>query len=375
MSAAAHPDIRPMVIACGVSMVSIGGILGPIIGGALTEHAGWRWLLHVPEHDAKPPVTSILSKLPQKLDLMAFALFAPSCIMFLIAISWGGTIYPWGSAKVIGLLCGGLAVFTLFPVWCAYRGEEALIPFSLVRRNTVLVASLVSGLLGGASMMVGYYLPLWFQAIKGASPGSSGVMMLPMMLSQIVGSLLSAVLLRKLHYMPPWAIFGCLLGSIGAGLMLTFDVNTGSAQWIGYQVIAGFGRGIALNMPFIAVQEELSGAAMAIASSMITLTQYLAASLCISAAQAVFVNELIPAVERHAPNIDPRSIIRAGATGFVKMVRPEQLLAVRTAYNDALVKIFFIPTATAAGASFLSLGFSWKDVGAESKKKSDTDKA
>ncbi|EER29136.1 Major Facilitator Superfamily protein [Coccidioides posadasii C735 delta SOWgp] len=373
----APPNIRPMLTSIGVSMLPIGGFLGPIIGGALSEHAIWRWcklngysyilnkrdeanltpfpgfwaflppgafvmlailLLRIPESAPKPLVRSTLAKLPQKLDLIGFTLFAPPCIMFLIAISWGGVTYPWDSSKVIGLLCGSVVMLSLFTVWCLYRGEEALIPKSLIRQRTVLVASCVSGLQGGASIMVGYFLPLWFQAVKGATPTNSGLMMLPTMASQIVGSMLSGALIRKLHYLPPWAILGSIFAAVGPGLMVTFNFNTPRAQWIGYQVLGGVGRGMALNM-------------------------------------SVIQNRLPAALEKYTPDTDIRAIVRAGATEFIKTVPPDQLLPIKIAYNEALVKIFYIPAASAAAAIFVSIAFSWRKLGTEDAKGSESSRA
>jgi hypothetical protein len=151
-------------------------------------------LLRIPEQTTKPPVRSTLRRLPQKLDLVGFALFAPPCIMFLIAISWGGTTYPWNSATVIGLLCGSAGLIALFAAWSIYRGDDALMPPSVLRQRSLIFGCWISGLQGGATIMVGYYLPLWFQSIKGASPTSSGLMMLPTMISQIVGSGMSGAL-------------------------------------------------------------------------------------------------------------------------------------------------------------------------------------
>ncbi|KMU85742.1 SGE1 [Coccidioides immitis H538.4] len=363
----APPNIRPMLTSIGVSMLPIGGFLGPIIGGALTEHASWRWcklngysyildnsdeanltpfpgfwaflppgafvmlailLLRIPESAPKPFVRSTLAKLPQKLDLIGFTLFAPPCIMFLIAISWGGVTYPWDSSKVIGLLCGSVVMLSLFTVWSLYRGEEALIPKSFIRQRTVLVASCVSGLQGGASIM----------AIKGATPTNSGLMMLPTMASQIVGSMLSGGLIRKLHYLPPWAILGSIFAAVGPGLMVTFNFNTPRAQWIGYQVIGGLGRGMALNM-------------------------------------SIIQNRLPTALEKYAPDTDIRAIVRAGATEFIKTVPPDQLLPIKIAYNEALVKIFYIPAASAAAAIFASIAFSWRKLGTEDAKGSESSRA
>ncbi|GIJ97990.1 hypothetical protein Aspvir_000098 [Aspergillus viridinutans] len=296
-------------------------------------------VLRVPEQATKPPMSSVLVKLPRKLDLLGFALFAIACTMFLTAINWGGATYPWSSAKVIGLLCGSGGILALFITWAIHRG--------------------------GATIMVGYYLPLWFQAVKGASPTDSGLMMLPTMISQILGSMTSGALVRKLHYVPPWAIIGSVMTAVGSGLITTFTADTSKGKWIGYQIIAGFGRGAALNMPIVASQEYLSRDSIAIASSAIALCQYLTGSVAISVAQAIFQNRLTPALEMYAPNVDPAIILHAGATGYADVLPADQLPGVQFAYNEALVKVFFLPTATAAVAALLSFGFAWKKIGVE----------
>jgi hypothetical protein len=139
-------------------------------------------------------MSSVLVKLPRKLDLLGFALFAIACTMFLTAINWGGATYPWSSAKVIGLLCGSGGILALFIAWAIHQGDEALIPPHILREPNLFFGCWISGLQGGATIMVGYYLPLWFQAVKGASPTDSGLMMLPTMISQILGSMTSGAL-------------------------------------------------------------------------------------------------------------------------------------------------------------------------------------
>lgn len=148
-------------------------------------------LIYVPDQISKPPARSVVVKLPSKLDLECFALFAGACIMFLTGINWGGTTYPWDSAKVIGLLYGSGGTLALFMTWSMYRRDDALIPPRFLGERNLFIGCWISGLQGAATIMVGYYLPLWFQTIRGASPTNSGLMLLPTMIGQIVGSLIS----------------------------------------------------------------------------------------------------------------------------------------------------------------------------------------
>jgi hypothetical protein len=128
-----------------------------------------------------------------------------------------------------------------------YMQDNALMSPSMMEQRALLVGCSVSGLQGGATIMMGYYLPIWFQAIRGADPQSSGLDMLPTMISQIIGSGLSGGLgklhttsytqsmslrlaVRRLHYVPPWAIGGSLLTVIGSALMTTFDIHTSEGK-------------------------------------------------------------------------------------------------------------------------------------------------
>jgi hypothetical protein len=144
------------------------------------------------EHSRKK-IDTVLSTLSQ-LDLAGFFLFAPCAIMFLMAIEWGGTTYPWQSATIIGLFCGAGGMFIPFVFWEYRVGDKAMFPYSMLRIRVVWSSCLVIGFFFGCVLTTSYYLPIYFQAVKGKSPTMSGVYILPTILSQMLLAIVSGVL-------------------------------------------------------------------------------------------------------------------------------------------------------------------------------------
>lgn len=196
-----------------LSLYALGTAVAPVIGGALTEHATWRWcfFINLPAGAVtiatlllffKPPAqqnpdqqTSLrLRDKILQLDLIGCGLFIPAIVMVLLALEWGGHEYPWNSPTVIGLFVGFGVVIIIFAIWEKHKGDEAMIPFSVLGQRSIFLSALFAFLILGSFIIPVYYLPEWFQVVKGASPMRSGVMMLPSVIAQSVGSILSGIL-------------------------------------------------------------------------------------------------------------------------------------------------------------------------------------
>jgi hypothetical protein len=149
---------------------------------------------HVPIQTTKASAMSALRTLPAKLDLVGFAIFAPAAIQLLLALQYGGNKFAWNSPQIIGLFCGAGGTFIAFLAWEYYKVDAAMIPFSMVRKRTIWASCLTYGLFLGQMVCVSYYLPIYFQGIKGVSPTMSGVYVLPMILSNVFASIASGML-------------------------------------------------------------------------------------------------------------------------------------------------------------------------------------
>lgn len=113
-------------------------------------------------------------------------------------------------------------------------------------------------LLGGAYYSAVYYLPLWFQSIREASPTSSGIMSVPLLISMVVSSIAVAGVVTAVGYYTPFAILSPFLTATGAGLLTTLKPGTSTAKIFGYQILLGAGTGIGFHQPIIAAQTVLA---------------------------------------------------------------------------------------------------------------------
>lgn len=145
-------------------------------------------LTHVPEITAKPPFSlALLRRLVPELDLPGFALFTPAAVMFLLALQLGGhDAYAWDSAPILGLFCGAAATAALFVGWEWRVGERAMLPGRMLRQRVVLLAVVQGAFLMATTTVGSFYLPIYFQGVKGVGPTLSGVYMLPSILSQLL---------------------------------------------------------------------------------------------------------------------------------------------------------------------------------------------
>lgn len=136
----------------------------------------------------------ILPTLYQKLDIVGFCLLAPAAVMLLLALQCDGTRYAWNSATIIGLFCGCAMTLLAFVAWEWHKGDLGLIPTGLCRNRIVIAGCFITFSVMGTSLLASYWLPIYFQAVKGESPVRSGVNLLPSILSGLFVAALTAFL-------------------------------------------------------------------------------------------------------------------------------------------------------------------------------------
>jgi hypothetical protein len=165
----------------------------------------------IPDHIPKPAFREVIPKLHHYLDFIGFAVFAGASIQILLALQWGGVEHPWKSATIIGLFVGGALTYVVWGGWNYYKGDMALIPFSLIKKRVVWSSALMQMFIFVNLFLTSFFLPIYFQAAKGATPFLSGVYLLPSILSQLIAAVTSGILGKHERCQLPGARHGCLL--------------------------------------------------------------------------------------------------------------------------------------------------------------------
>lgn len=213
-------------------------------------------------------------------------------LMLLLGLEFGGVTYPWGSAKVICLIVFGVVVAGLFVLNEWRFARYPVMPLRLFKRRSN-IASLGVCFCHGYVFIAGtYYLPLYFQAVLGASPLLSGVYLLPFALSLSFASALTGIFIKKTgKYLPPiW--FGLVVMCLGFGLFIDLPSTKDWTKIILYQIVAGIGVGPNFQSPLIALQSLVPPRDIATATATFGFTRNLSTSISVVIGGVVFQNEM-----------------------------------------------------------------------------------
>jgi MFS family permease len=368
---------RPMYVGGGGFIWGVGTVLGPIIGGAFTDSsAGWRWAFYInlcvgavcapvylfllPNKDPRPGVS--LRERANTMDHLGGILTIGAMVTGVMAVSFGGVMYPWNSGRIIGLFCcsgvlfillGLQQVFTIFT-----NATHRVLPVEFFKSRTVLILFAATAAGGTAIFVPVYMAPLYFQFTRGDSTLESGVRLLPFIILMIVAVMANGALLSSFGLYMPWYLVGGILVVIGGALMYTVGLTTSVAHVYGYTVLIGVGVGFFAQASFSVAQATVAPELVPSAVGFISLAQITGITLALAIANAVFFNESVRSLRTILPGVDPEHIketISGTRSELFQSLTPRVREQVLEALVDALSKSYILVMTAGALVAVLSL--------------------
>ncbi|MET9535005.1 MULTISPECIES: MDR family MFS transporter [unclassified Streptomyces] len=280
----------------GVMAVAMIG--GPLVGGAITDHLGWRWTFYInlPLGAVALAMVTTVLHLPKKrargrIDYLGTALLTIGIVSIVLVTTWGGSEYAWGSAVIMELIFIGVAALIGFVFW-ETRAAEPIVPLHIFRNRNFSLMSIIGFLTGFVMFGAMLFLPLFQQSVQGASATNSGLLLMPMLLAMMAVSLIAGRVTTNTGKYKAFPIAGGVLMVAGLYLLSTMDVHTTRLTTGIYMAVVGAGMGFLMQITMLVAQNSVEMKDMGVASSSTTLFRTLGSSFGVSIMGALFTNKV-----------------------------------------------------------------------------------
>ncbi len=280
----------------GVMAVAMIG--GPLVGGAITDHLGWRWSFYINLPLgvlALIAVTAVLH-LPKKhaegrIDYLGAALLTVGITAIVLVTTWGGSEYAWDSAVIMELIGIGVAALTGF-VFVQAKAAEPVMPLHIFRSRNFTLTSVIAFITGFVMFGATLFLPLYQQSVQGASATNSGLLLLPMLLAMLVVSLLSGRFTTNTGKYKIFPVAGTALMIVG--LLLLAQLDTGTSRLVSGldMAVLGAGMGCLMQITMLVAQNSVDLKDIGVASSSATLFRTLGSSFGVAIMGALFNSQV-----------------------------------------------------------------------------------
>jgi EmrB/QacA subfamily drug resistance transporter len=324
-------------------------IVGPLVGGFLVDQLSWRWIFYINLPTGILAMAVIAAVLPSRSTRRRHAVDYAGALLLTAALSavilftgLGGTAFPWGSPVMLGLLAASVAGTVAF-VAVELRSPEPILPMSLFGNRNFAVASGVGFIVGLSLFGAVTFLPIYLQVVKGVSPLTSGVLMMPMMLGMLATSVISGRIISRFGRYKLFPILGTGTMTFGLGALSLLTIESNDWQTAIDALWLGLGMGMVMQVLIIAVQNSVDYKHLGVATSGTMLFRSLGGALGVALFGAIFANRLH--AQLAGPGMDFLATVMPSA---VKGLPPNLHEEYITAVMAALHPVFLVAAAISA---------------------------
>ena len=337
------------------AVFGLSSIAGPLLGGYFTTHLSWRWIFYINLPVGIAALAVLAATLPslsrrvaRAIDYTGAALLAVMLSSITLLSDLGGRAYPWSSPLLIGLIVIALVSLVLFAL-IERNAAEPVLPLHLFRQQTFVITSAVGLIVGFALFGSVTYFPLYLQVVKGVSPTTSGMQMVPMMGGMLVTSIMSGQLISWTGRYKIFPVLGTAVMTVGLFLLSRLTPQSTNAAASLIMLVLGIGLGMVMQVLVIAVQNDVEYRDLGVATSGATLFRLIGGSLGTAILGAIFAARLAVNLAR----LLPAGAVASGATHNMSVQALLRLPAsARGAYSeaftDSLGTIFLVATVVCA---------------------------
>jgi EmrB/QacA subfamily drug resistance transporter len=326
------------------AVFSLSAIVGPILGGFLTDTFTWRAVFYVSVPFALlalavlvlyfPDINRPRPRLP--LDIGGAVTIVVATVLMLLALSWGGRQYEWTSALIIGLFGGAVVALGMF-FWIELHAADPIVPLGIFTNNVVSICVLGAGAQSIGVFGAALFIPLFVQGVIGTSATVSGTVMTPMMLMMLISSIIGGQVIAKTGRYKPFMLVGFALCMVG--MLLLSSMGT-SAQYIGIMatmLVLGLGNGLTGPTVTIAAQNASRPGELGVVTSLLQFARSMGSTLGTAAFGSILTLRFLPETQAALP---PSVASRLEGTTLIQdpqaLLSPDAALAMRAAIAQAL---------------------------------------
>ena len=302
------PAQRGKALGLFSSIYGLASVVGPLMGGFLTDSFGWRWifLVNVPVGAATVIVLWLafpdirLSSNKHRIDYLGAFLLVVGVVPLLLALNWGGQEYAWSSPQILGMFAFSIVMLTAF-VFTERRADEPIIPLRMLHNRTIAAALIALVCLAMGMFGTILYVPLYLQAVVGLSATESGTALIPMMLSLVLVSIISGqIISRSGHY--KWiGVLGLGVASVGLLLLSGMGPDTGYTTAVRNMMVVGAGLGLAMPVYVLAAQNCVHVSEMGVVTGLTQFFRSIGGTAGAAIMGSVLINRFAPAFHLALP--------------------------------------------------------------------------